>query len=151
MVSIVFVQSSIFFNSIIISHLSTSITNRVWYGFGAPQIKKIVFGPLYCTQKMMNIDMLGVSNRRSLTIWQPLTDYTNFVSPFLKYYGDFCFRIQTMRLMVEFVRAPPFFCFFFQKNKKARPREKWCGFLFFLFCLYLSSYYGQTPACWTVQ
>ena len=29
--------------------ISTSITNRVWYGFGAPQIKKNLFGPLYST------------------------------------------------------------------------------------------------------
>ena len=44
------------------------------------------------------------------------------------------------------IRASAFFFFFFlQKIKRLAPREKWCGFYFFLNCSYLRSYCRQTP------
>ena len=53
---------------------------------------------------------------------------------YFKNYGDFLLYNTNYALMVESYARLLFFCVFFTKNKKARPREKWCGF-FILFIL----------------
>ena len=54
--------------------LSFQLTHVVWKrgtrDFGAPLIKISFFGPLCSPWKIINFDLLGGSNRWSLTIWQ---------------------------------------------------------------------------------
>ena len=73
-------------------YLSACTWNRVWKDFGAPLIKKNLFGPLYSPWKIINFDLLGGSNRWILTIY--------------------CSLIHPMRLMVESYARQLFFAVF---------------------------------------
>ena len=114
--------------------ISTCITNRVWYGFGAPQIKKILFGPLYSPWKIINIDLLGGSNRRLLIFLQYFQPTGLNGWAIFKIYGEIVVYNTNYAFDGWIIRAPAFFCRFLIKKIKRHARAKNdVGFFFIYF------------------
>ena len=104
-----------------------------WKDFGSPLIKFLISSPLYSPWKIINFDLLGDSNRRLLELLQSLRPTGLVGRVIFKYYGDFLFHNTNYAFDGWIPCAPAFFCrFFYKKNKKAGPREKWCEIYFFI-------------------